>query len=53
MDAIRVLPEAGANPNILDADYDYPYYFAFYGAMTRELAELYIQHGANLQFYEQ
>ncbi len=51
MDAIRILLEAGANPNILDADYDYPYYFAFYGSMTRELAELYIKHGAKLQFH--
>jgi len=52
MDAIRILLEAGADPNILDADYDYPYYFAFYGSMTRELTELYIKHGANLRLYE-
>ncbi len=52
MDAIRILLEAGANPNLQDADYDYPYYFAFYGSMTRELTKLYIKHGANLMLYE-
>ncbi len=26
---IRILLETGADPNILDKDYDYPYYFAF------------------------
>jgi hypothetical protein len=35
-----------------NADYDYPYYFAFCGSMTRELTELYIKHEANLQLYE-
>jgi len=48
MDAIRILLEAGANPNILDKDYDYPYYFAFYGSMSQELSDLYIKHGAKL-----
>ena len=51
MDAIRILLEAGADPNLQDADYDYPYYFAFYGSMTRELMKLYIKHGANLMLY--
>lgn len=48
IDAIRILLEAGADPNILDKDYDYPYYFAFYGSMTPELSDLYIKHGAKL-----
>ena len=52
MDAIRILLEAGADPNLLDADHDYPYYFAFYGSMTRELTKLYIKHGANLMLYD-
>ena len=52
IDAIRILLEAGANPNLKDADWDYPYYFAFYGSMTQELTELYIKHGANLMFHE-
>jgi ankyrin repeat protein len=52
VDAIRTLLEAGADPNLKDADYDYPYYFAFYGSMTRELTKLYIKHGANLMFYD-
>jgi len=51
MEAIRMLLEAGADPNIKDKDYDYPYYFAFYGSMTRELTELYVKHGANLMLY--
>lgn len=51
-DSIRLLLEAGANPNIKDSDCDYPYYFAFYGAMTRELTLLYIQHGAHLILHE-
>jgi ankyrin repeat protein len=51
MASIRILLEAGADPNIKDKDYDYPYYFAFYGSMTRELTELYIKHGANLMLY--
>ncbi|PJA31879.1 MAG: ankryin [Zetaproteobacteria bacterium CG_4_9_14_3_um_filter_53_7] len=51
MESIRILLEAGANPNITDKDYDFPYYFAFYGSMTRELTELYIKHGANLMLY--
>jgi len=51
MEAIRILLEAGADPNVLDKDQDYPYYFAFYGSMTRELTELYIKHGANLMLY--
>ncbi|MES0372599.1 MAG: ankyrin repeat domain-containing protein [Mariprofundaceae bacterium] len=51
IDAIRILLEAGADPNLKDADYDYPYYFAFYGSMTRELTKLYIKHGANLMLY--
>lgn len=49
--SIRMLLAAGADPNIKDKDYDYPYYFAFYGSMTRELTELYIKHGANLMLY--
>ena len=53
MDTIRILLEAGADPNITDKDYDYPYYFAFYGSMTRELTELYIKHGANLMLYSE
>jgi len=48
IDAIRILLEAGADPNILDKDYDYPYYFAFYGSMSKELSDLYIKHGAKL-----
>lgn len=52
MESIRILLEAGADPNIKDKDYDYPYYFAFYGSMTRELTELYIKHGANLMLYQ-
>jgi len=48
IDTIRILLEAGADPNLKDADWDYPYYFAFYGSMTRELTELYIKHGAHL-----
>ena len=52
IDAIRVLLEAGADPNLKDADWDYPYYFAFYGSMTRELTELYIKHGAHLMLYK-
>jgi len=48
MDSIRLLLEAGAESNIKDKDYDYPYYFAFYGSMTQELTDLYIKHGANL-----
>ncbi|MDX8390677.1 MAG: ankyrin repeat domain-containing protein [Mariprofundaceae bacterium] len=50
IDAIRVLLEAGADPNLKDKDWDYPYYFAFYGSMTRELTELYIKYGAHLIF---
>lgn len=52
IDAIRILLEAGADPNIKDADWDYPYYFAFYGSMTAELAKLYIKHGAHLKFVD-
>ncbi|MCF7821519.1 MAG: ankyrin repeat domain-containing protein [Mariprofundaceae bacterium] len=52
IDAIRILLQAGADPNLKDADYDYPYYFAFYGSMTRELTELYIKYGANLMLYD-
>ena len=50
IDAIRILLEAGADPNIKDKDYDYPYYFAFYGSMTQELSDLYIKHGARLVY---
>jgi len=50
IDAIRILLEAGADPNILDKDYDYPYYFAFYGSMSKELSDLYIKHGAKLVY---
>ena len=46
--AIRILLEAGSDPNKLNKDYNYPYYFAFYGAMTPEITALYIKHGANL-----
>ena len=52
IESIKILLEAGADPNIKDKDYDYPYYFAFYGSMTRELTELYIKHGAHLQLHE-
>ncbi|MDQ6998880.1 MAG: ankyrin repeat domain-containing protein [Mariprofundus sp.] len=52
MDSIRILLEAGADPNLKDKDYDYPYYFAFYGSMPRELTELYIKHGANLMLFD-
>jgi len=52
IDAIRILLEAGADPNIKDADWDYPYYFAFYGSMTPELTRLYIKHGAHLKFVD-
>jgi ankyrin repeat protein len=50
IDAIRILLEAGADPNIKDKDYDYPYYFAFYGSMSKELTDLYIKHGAELVY---
>ncbi|MFQ5519019.1 MAG: ankyrin repeat domain-containing protein [Mariprofundus sp.] len=50
--SIRMLLEAGADSNIRDKDWDYPYYFAFYGSMTRELTELYIKHGAHLMFVD-
>ena len=50
VDAIRILLEAGADPNLKDADWDYPYYFAFYGSMTRELTQLYIKYGAHLMY---
>ncbi len=50
IDAIRILLEAGADPNIKDKDYDFPYYFAFYGSMTKELTDLYIKHGAHLVY---
>jgi len=52
IDAIRILLEAGADPNLKDSDYDFPYYFAFYGSMTRELTDLYIKHGAHLEYKE-
>ncbi|MDT8376888.1 MAG: ankyrin repeat domain-containing protein [Mariprofundaceae bacterium] len=52
IDAIRLLLEAGADPNLKDADWDYPYYFAFYGSMTRELTDLYIKHGAHLTYMD-
>lgn len=52
IDTIRILLEAGADPNIKDKDWDYPYYFAFYGSMVRELSELYIKHGAHLKFVD-
>ena len=52
IDAIRILLEAGADPNLKDSDWDYPYYFAFYGSMTRELTNLYIKHGAHLQYVD-
>lgn len=52
VDMIRILLEAGADPNLKDSDWDYPYYFAFYGSMTRELTELYVKHGAHLKFVD-
>jgi len=52
IEAIRILLEAGADPNIKDADWDYPYYFAFYGSMTQELTDLYIKHGAHLKYVD-
>jgi len=52
IDAIRILLEAGADPNLKDADWDFPYYFAFYGSMTRELIDLYIKHGAHLTYVD-
>jgi ankyrin repeat protein len=52
IDAIRVLLEAGADPNLKDSDWDFPYYFAFYGSMTRELTNLYIKHGAHLTYMD-
>jgi len=48
IDAIRILLEAGADPNLLNKDYNYPYYYAFYGSMSEDLTRLYIKHGANL-----
>jgi len=36
---------------VTDKDYNYPYYYAFYGSMPRELTELYIKHGANLMLF--
>jgi len=51
METIRILLEAGADPNITDKDWNYPYYFAFYGSMPRELTGLYIKHGANLMLF--
>jgi len=50
--SIRVLLEAGANPNLQDQDWNYPYYFAFYGAMTPEITRLYIQYGAHLKYVD-
>lgn len=47
-DVVRILLEAGANPNIKDQYYNDPYYFAFYGSLSKELTDLYIKHGANL-----
>jgi len=53
IDSIRLLLEAGADPNIKNRDYNYPYYYAFYGSMPRELTELYIKHGANLMLFDE
>lgn len=50
--AIRLLLEAGAKPNLRNKDWNYPYYFAFYGAMTPEITRLYIKHGAELMYIE-
>jgi len=50
IDAIRILLEAGADPNLKDSDWNYPYYYAFYGSMSRELINLYIRHGARLVY---
>ncbi|PIP02656.1 MAG: ankryin [Zetaproteobacteria bacterium CG12_big_fil_rev_8_21_14_0_65_54_13] len=50
IDAIRILLEAGADPNLRDSDWNYPYYYAFYGSMSRELIDLYIRHGARLVY---
>jgi len=52
IETIRILLEAGANPNIKDKDWDFPYYFSFYGSMTTELTKLYIKHGAHLMFVD-
>jgi len=52
IESIRILLEAGADPNLKDKDWDFPYYFAFYGSMTQELTQLYIKHGAHLKFVE-
>jgi len=52
IESIRILLEAGADPNVKNRDYNYPYYFAFYGSMPRELTELYIKHGANLMLFD-
>ena len=51
IEVVRILLEAGADPNLTDKDYNYPYYFAFYGSMPRELTELYIKHGAKLMIF--
>ncbi|MDX8388507.1 MAG: ankyrin repeat domain-containing protein [Ghiorsea sp.] len=45
---VRILLEAGADPNIKDKYYNDPYYFAFYGSLGKGLTDLYIKHGANL-----
>jgi len=52
IETIRILLEAGADPNIKDKDWDYPYYYAFYGSMVPELTKLYIKYGAHLKFVD-
>jgi ankyrin repeat protein len=50
IDSIRILLEAGTDPNLKNKDYNYAYYYAFYGSMSSKLTNLYIKHGAHLVY---